>query len=468
MVAASQFLSLSITVESAGLIKPGFTPLIYSYSDVIPPSERVREYSTATIRTDMVADGFVASDPAFLAASAIASQDSKPDSVKVCFSSAALSDWDVDLTVLTAVEDEEITVTIWGENPASAGTMTSETYSRTVPAGSNLIAESNAVAALIAAGIWGVAVWITAVGDGVDTVNIRGQVAMANKILYLDEVANLSVDDVTAVRTGGIGTDLDSNILPVDSDWFYLVPADAGTLDALAASTWANATDGKAASIQSQDSDILAGTGLFADASALDHVWTIGTHSKRRLSLMPAAAVVGRFGSEIPGTTNWSNKSLRGVAASEYTTAEETAIFADGGNIYSGVSVAGTDITDGIYVFGYSLGVSRSFFDIYHLLWAMVVEAQVAIVAEQIASKKIPFSNKGLAQVQGVIKNALTTFEGEDAGLDVDSVFCNVPTFESLATADINNRILRGVTCGGRANGAILQVIASMNLSVSS
>jgi hypothetical protein len=464
MVAASQFLSLSISVESAGLIKPGFTPLIYSYSDVIPPSERVREYSTATVRTQMIDDGFVASDPAFLAASAIASQDSKPDSIKVCFSSAALSDWDVDLTVLTDTTGEEITVTIFGENPAAAGTMTSESYSRTA-VGGGIPAEATALAALITAGIWGAAGWITAVG-AVNDVQLRGAVPLANKILYLDQVANLSVADITTGRAGGIDADLDNNILPIDSDFFQVVLADGGTLDSINLSTWANGTDGKACSIQTQDTGAAAGIGT--TLSALDHVWTILTHSKRRLSLMPAAAAVGRFISETPGTTNWSNKTLRGVAASEYTTAEETALFAVGINIYSGVDVAGVDITDGIYVFGYSLGVNRSFFDIYHLLWAMVVEAQVAIVAEQIASKKIPFNNKGIAQVQGVIKNALTTFEGEDAGLDVDSVFCNVPTFESLASTDINNRILRGVTCGGRANGAILQVVASMNLSVSS
>lgn len=468
MVAASQFISIAVTVESGGLIKPGFTPLLYSYSTVIPPSERVREYSTATVLTAMADDGFVASDPAYLAAAALSSQDSKPDKIKVCYSAAALSDWDVDLTVLTAVEGEEINVTIWGEDPASPGTMTSEAYSRTVPAGSNTTAEATALAALITAGIWGAAAWITAVG-AVAVVQLRGQVAMANKILYLDEVANLTIDDITAVRTGGIAADLTNNIMPVDANWFQLVPCDAGTLDSLAASTWANAQTGKACMIQSQDSDIItAGTGLFADCAALDHVWTMGIHSKRRLSLMPGAGYVGRFIAEGPGTTNWANKALRNVAASEYTTAEEAFVFGDGGNVYSGINLAGTDITTGIVMFGYSLGITRTFFDIYHLLWAMVVEVQTAVIQEQISSKKIPFNDKGIAQIQGVIKTALTRFEGEDAGLDDGSVFCNVPTFESLAAADINNRILRGVTCGGRANGAILQVIASLNMTTSS
>jgi hypothetical protein len=303
----------------------------------------------------------------------------------------------------------------------------------------------------------------------VNDVQLRGQVAMANKILYLDEVSNMTIDDITAVRTGGVAADLTNNILPVDADFFQVFAADAGTLDSLALSTWANATDGKAAMIQTQDSDVLAGaTGLFVDACALDHVWTMGIHSKRRLSLMPGAGYIGRFIAEDPGTTNWANKALRNVAASEYTTAESAAVKADNGNIYSGVSIAGVDITDGVVMFGYSLGTDRAFFDLYHLLWAMVVEVQVAVVAEQISSKKIPFNDKGIAQIQGVIKTALTQFEGEDAGLDVDSVFCNVPTFASLNSVDINNRILRGVTCGGRANGAILQVVASMNLTTSS
>lgn len=459
----SKIIDISVSVEGPGISKPGFgEALLYGYSTVLPASAPVQRISTATWSVDMLALGFVESDPQYLAAQILASQNPKPRSFKVCRATQTPADHDVDLTVTTAAEGEVITVTIYGEDPASAGTITSEVYTRTVPAASTTTAEATAVAALITAGKWGAAGDITAVGSGA-VVQIRGAVGFVGKILYYDVVNNLLVDDVTAART--VGTDLNT-IIAYDPDWYTLVPCDAGTLDQQACSTWAEGQDNKTCFIHSQDSDIWnAGTGIMATLSAANSQETVGVTTKESLHRMPAAAMAGRILAKNPGESQLAFKTLTGVLPSSYTTAESDNAHDSYCNTYEGVSIAGVEVVQGTLFGGWSLGSSETFFDTIRLRDAMVVEVQTELLSLQVSSEKIPYSDAGIATIQASILEALRRFEGENAGFVPGSSFCNVPTAASMSDANRAARRITGVSFGAVENGSIIRVEASGSIS---
>ncbi len=460
----SNIIDIAVSLETPGVGKPGFgTPLLYGSSTVLGPAVPVVEVSTATWSVDLLALGFVASDPVYLAARALASQNPRPNSFKVCYAAQVMGDHDVDLTMLTAVEGETITVTIKGENPSAAGEMTEQTYTRTVPGGSSTTAEATAVAALINAGLWGASGDIVATGVAA-VVEIRAAAPFAGKILYYDDLLNCSLDDVTAART--VATDLDL-ILAYDADWYTLIPVDSGTLDAEACSTWANAQTNKTCIVQTQDADTwTAGTGLVADLKALNHTQSMAIVTKQSLSEMPAAAYAGRFLPETPGTTNWAYKPLTGVTPSRFTSAESGRVHADFGNTYEGVSNAGVEIVSGTLYAGWVLGSSETFMDLIRLRDAMIVEVQTGVVSLQTASRKVPFNDSGIAQIQAAMLEGIRVYEDPDGGFTPGSAFVNVPTAASVSAANKAARTLPGVSFGATANGAIIKVTATGTIAI--
>lgn len=460
----SSIVDISVSVEAPGVSKPGFgTPLLYGYNSVIPASAPVKRYSSATWSIDMLADGFVASDPLYIAARILCSQDPKPRSFKIARATQTPGDHDVDLTVQTAVAGEVITISITGENPSVAGELLTETYSRTVPGASSTTAEATALAALITAGAWGAAGDITATGVGA-VVQIRGQAGFAGKILFYDDVANLLIDDVTAART--VATDL-ATIFAYDPDWYALIPVDSGTLDAIACSAWAEAQDNKICVLQTQDSDVWnAGTGIAATLKALNSQSTLIICTKHGLDEMPAAAVAGRFLPKTPGTEVWAMKALTGVTPSSYTAAQSSNAHDDFCNTYDGITIGGVEAVSGILFGGWSLGSSATFIDMIRLRDAMVVEVQSELLSLQLAADKVPFNDAGIAMVQAAFLAAIRRYEGPSSGLEPGSAFCNVPTAASVSSSDRAARQLPGVSFGARANGAIIKVTASGSISV--
>jgi len=460
----SNIIDISVSLETAGVGKPGFgTPLLYGSSTVVGPSVPVVEIASATWSASLLALGFVASDPVYLAAQALCSQNPRPQSFKVAYAAQVMADHDVDITVQTAVAGEVITVTIVGENPSAAGEMTEETYTRTIPGASSTTAEATAVAALINAGIWGVAGWIVATGNAA-VVEVRGAAPMAGKILYYDDLLNVRIDDVTAART--VATDLDL-ILAYDADWYMLIPCDSGTLDAIACSTWANAHDLKACLIQTQDSDTwAAGTGIVADLKALNHSQTMAIVSKHSLSEMPAAAYAGRFLPEGPGKTNWAYKALTGVTPSRFTEAESGRVHADYGNTYEGVSNAGIEMVVGTLYAGWVLASSQTFMDLIRLRDAMIVEVQAEVVSLQTSSRKVPFNDSGIAQIQAAMLEGIRVYEDPDGGFTPGSAFVNVPKASAVSSVYKAARELPGVSFGATANGAIIKVTATGTIAI--
>jgi hypothetical protein len=458
----SNIVDITISVAAPTVSRIGFgTPAIYAYNIIPVASVPVVQYSTSTWSVDLLADGYNVDDPVYLCAQAIASQEPRPRTFKVIRGAQTFS-FDTDMVPLTFATGETITVTLTGEDPAVANTLISQTYTRACGGGS-IGAECTAVAALIQAGLWGAAGDITAAKGVGDTIEIRAQAPYANQMLYYSGVNNLSIADVTALRT--VATDLDTAIA-FDPDWYMLLCPDCGTLDSIAIATWMSSQTNKKAALQTQDTTVVsAGTGIANTLRLANRSDTGIIYSENSLAENPAAAWAGRHLPETPGTEVWAFKALTGVTPSTLTAAQAAFAHADFCNTYEGVTVGSQTIVSGIGYKGWVSALSESYMDRQRLIDALVAEVQANLVNLFSASRKVPYNDSGIGQVKAALLAAIHTFEGDNAGFVPGSAFCDVPLRADVSAADLAARELNNVTFGADLNGAIMKVTISATLS---
>lgn len=460
----TNIVSVTVSLASAGVSKLGFgEPGVLFYGpDTVPTSnpitdlELVRRYSSSTALTDMQTDGFTATDPVYLAVQSIVSQSPHPSTVKVIRGGSAFTHA-VELTPDTFTSGATISVTL-----SKGGT--SRTYTQTA-GGVSLDAEATALAAAMNADASG---WGT---SGSGELTIAGAtspvtidaVSPANdgEMWYYSSLTNLSLDDVTTDR--GMATDLGAAVA-VDADWYELVLADAfGGAEITAASTWVAAQTNKALSCATQDADVMAGTGIGHDLSALNHTATHLIHSKHSMAEYPGGASAGRFLPLDPGTYARMHKSLTGVTPSRYTSSQLSAIHADYVNTYTGVTAGGVSIVTGNLFKGWASGSSESFIDTNRLIDATVFEVQSRVLAALRTADKIPYTDKGISTIKNEVLSGIRQFQ--PLGYETGSEFCNVPAKSSISSSDIEARDLPDITAGATLAGGIATVVITMQLS---
>jgi hypothetical protein len=121
-------ISVTATLQNPALNRLSFgEPGLYGYVPIatIPATERARRYSTATALSDLLTDGFAASDPIYLAATALCSQSPRPQTFKVLCGRSNFT-FAGRLTCGATPATDTISLTIRGENPAAAGTVLEE------------------------------------------------------------------------------------------------------------------------------------------------------------------------------------------------------------------------------------------------------------------------------------------------------------------------------------------------------
>jgi hypothetical protein len=460
----SNIITATVSLSSPGITRIGFgEPGILFYGPNTVPSanpitdlELVRRYTTSTILTDMVADGFATTDPVYLAAQAVASQNPAPPTIKLIRGGTAFTQ-DVELEVLTDTTGATIAVTI------TKGA-TARTYTQTA-AGGGIPAEATALALLMnndASG-WGSGgsgeLTIAGVGNVVEIDTVSP--ANDGELWYFSAMTNIAIEDVTPDR--GIATDLAAAVL-LDADWYALVLADAfGAIEIQAASTWANAATNKILCASTQDSEVMAGTGIGATLSGLNHTETYLQHSQHSMSQYPAGAAAGRFLPLDPGTEMWAHKSLTGVTPSQYTQAQVTAMTADYVNMYTGVTIGGIEVVAGNLFKGWNSGSSEGFIDTTRLIDALVVEVQTRVLSVLRSSDKVPYTDAGISSIKSAVLAGIRVFQPE--GFEVGSEFVNVPLKSSISAVDIAARDLPDVVFGATLAGGIATVVITGQIS---
>jgi hypothetical protein len=445
---------VTISVGSPSITRLGFgEPGIFGYvpTTVIAASAKTKRYSTSTGLVDLVADGFATTDPVYLAAQAVAAQTPRPPTFKIlCGRSTFTHDFDIAPSTFEAGETIEFTLTKGG---------VSRTYTRTA-AGGSLAAEATAIAALLEADVlgWGAAgntVEFVSAGVG-DVVQVRAVVPGPgeNGLWYVSARTNCTYTDQSADR--GIAAEMTA-ILAADADWYMLIPADAfGAAELALLATSIQSATNKTMCAMSQDAAVIAGTGIGATLVAADRTRTMMTYSGASLKTYLSAGIAGRFLPETPGSEAWMYKSISGPIPDALTTSESSLAHADYTNTYEGISVGGVTVVNGNLYKGWTCGSSETFIDQIRLIDALVFEVQSRVLALFRASRKVPYTDKGIGQIKGAVLAAIRAYQPN--GFVTGSEFCEVPKAADISAIDKATRTLPDVVFGATLSGAIATV----------
>lgn len=405
------------------------TPLVMGFHTVFP--ERTRIYTSVAA---MITDGFVTTDPEVAAVTALFSQNPRPTRVIVGRRENP-TDMSVKLTPIVK-NDTSYDVTING----TVFTFLSDATATDVEITAGLEIAINAGSEPV-----------TAV-DNVGTLNLDADVAGDLFTLEVDR-GLLTQDDETAEA----GIVADYLAIQVDNDDFYAVlPTSHATLEIEALAVTIEAQK-KIMLFASADDDILTGVGVMADLKTSGFVRTIGMYHPKPQQY-GGAGWAGKLLPLDPGSATWKFKTIAGLDVVSLTETEQTNVLDDNGNIY--VEVAGISITCN------GTSASGEFIDITRGIDEFEQRLQERIFGVLANLPKLPFTNQGIAVVEGEIRaqqqEAITS--GVFAADPAPTV--TVPDASDVSVTDKANRLLPDVGFTATLAGAIHAVEIDGTVSV--
>lgn len=426
----SEHVSLTITEDSVGVARAGFgVPLIPSYS--ASWVERVRSYASIA---EVAADGFATDSPEYLAANAMFAQSPHPKTVKI--GRCALAPTQSYTLVPIAHDSHTYSITVKGED------VTEETVTFT--------SDSDATVAEICAGLETalnavVGKNFTAVDNTTD-VTVTGDNAGD---WFSLEVA--SVDDIDIVQDHadpGIATDLAAIALE-DNEWYGLCTTFNSESYCKATAAWVESAKKLYICDTNESATITVASdgtqGLLDDLMTLAYARTAGIYHPSPAA-MAAAAWLGKCLPVEPGGQTWAYKTLAGVAAVNLTSTHRANIIARNASWYQ--AKAGVNITfAGTTADGDYIDATRG--DDW------LEDDMTKSVFETFAGEsKVPFTDEGVAQIEGVVRGSLQ--RAEDKGILVEgSSVVTVPKVADVPTADKTARNLPDVKFSATRAGAI-------------
>jgi hypothetical protein len=392
----------------------------------------------------MVSDGFAVTDPVYLAATAIWSQNPRVPYLKVGKQQLAT----VQVLTLTCLSTSATDTYQFQIRPAGGSFLTPHASpSSGIP--------STGVPATDAATI---AAAITALSIPHLTVSVSGAVitlTMAAGYLLdlVFDLAHMSFADTTA--DPGVATDL-AAIIGADNNWYGLVLTSNSPAEVLAAASWVEA-NGKFFTPNCSDTAIgiaYPGTGpgdVFYQLQQHSYERTGGLFSASQLLSYSGAAWQGRLFPTVAGSESWAFKTLANVLVDNLTDGVIHIVEGKNASVYT--PIFGLNLTQ----FGKTAG--GEWLDITRGTDALTNYLQVQVLAVQAnASKKIPFTDAGIDVFRSTISAALTVY------VNLGFLAANPAPYVSLPTAaqvDPVNRAKRNLPlCSFSANlaGAINSV----------
>ncbi len=426
--------SVAVTVTDKAPTKASFgIPLLAGYHTAW--LDYVREYSEAD---DMLDDGFVATDPLYLAALVLKSQEPAPPRFKIGRLATAFTQT-VNLLPI-------VTTTGYVYNFTIAGTPI--TY--TVLGGATTTTVATALELLVEA-VTGIT--SSSAGPVVTSVSAAG---VLNSYAW---ARGLDVIDITA--DPGIAADL-ALIAAEDSDWYGLaLVCPNSDLIVKAAALWIEAQS-KIFVPQLCDWDVIdAGqTGdTGSDLKLLSYarcpwIW----HRFIGGSEWASVAWLGIQLAPDPGSATAAHKTLAGVSADDLRTGELTAIQNKNGTWYT--------TKHGIAITFEGKAPGGRFIDATRFIDWLIETIQVDVFSLLVNNPKLPYDNSGIQVVKSTVEIGL--YKGQKVGgiaLSPEPIV-TVPDVLDTDVADRALRILRDVKFNCRLAGALHRVVVSGTVSV--
>lgn len=438
-MAIEDIVSVTITTETARVSQAGFgVPLIAAYHTKWP--ERVRTYTSSSVLSTMVLEGFAVTDPAYLAMTAMVSQSPRPKNVKIGRRSEGAWTQIVRITPTAAVNDTEYAVSVNG----TTRTYTSDGSATMAEICTGLAAAISADAGITASGVSGTHIDCTS--DNPLTIHTYEYI--------VGELENFSILDVTAEQN--IATDLNL-IRAADSDWYGLVIDSPSSLEIADAAAWAE-TQRVIFVPQSADTDVLTSstTDLFSDLQDLSYARTVPVYHHVQ-DQYAGAGWLALMLTYQPGQATWNFKTVAGVSVSTLTATQVSNLKAKSANFYT--TVGGRNIMqDGV-------SSAAEFADITVFVDWLRARITERIFALLVNLAKLPYTDASVDLVKSEIYAQCK--QGVDRGGLVDgSVVVDAPLVSEISAVDRAARTLPDVTFSARLAGAIHSIEIRGNLTV--
>lgn len=437
-------ISLSISVQSTTLTRAGFgVPAILDFTTVFT-DERVREYTSLSA---MVTDGFATTDLAYVAANKIFSQNPRPTKVKV-FRRLRAPTQLMELTPTTAVS-----TTYSFSASITGGTYQQVSYTSSATA--NAAEIINGLTAAVAA----LSSYSGNVVASNQTTKLRVVAATAGKYFSLSECSSTFSAVVDDTANVSIATDL-SDCEDEDNDYYGLITTSKGQDEIVAL----------AAAVETRRRYMVAGTmdtDTYGTSTLTDTAGLLKASSYKRSSVFVQknkhmeqgdAAVLGRWLPYQPGSETMNLKDLSGVETDTYTDTQFSNLTLKNALFYK--TIANVD------VLFWGKSAQGQFMDTTRFIDWLYANIQEDLFVLLSSNSKIPFTDAGIAQVEGIIRSVLA--KGISVGGLAEDPAPNVivPLAADVATADKASRTLTPITFTATLAGAVHTVTITGTVSV--
>ena len=422
------------------IVLAALAPTVTAFGNVMVASLTLDSSFTDTVRTytsqeEVDADETALGATCYALVSSIFEQENTPAAVKVGKLTPLVAE--VNTLTITAVgtTGQEWIVSVLGEEVSyevQGGDAVGDVAS-------GLATLINAISGVSAAAV-GAALTITAATAGQPLDTLVTGVASNGTYTLTDATALVSV-----------GTGLDA-IEAADSNWFYLLLENRGAINIGVAAEWVQGKE-KLFIAETVDAAVLAGTsGNIAEVLQAEEYQNVGIVYHDDSAEFPAAAWVGRLAGYGPDSTAavWHNMPLTGITEVGATATQASTL--------NGLNANWFDDLRGNGVMNPGKACDGTYLDLVVLKYWLTADIRQKLAnfltRTSNRGERVPYTNGGIAQCQGIISGALGTAQeiGHLASFNVPDV-----RVADVSSVDRAARILR-LTFTAEPSGAVREL----------
>lgn len=434
-MALDDLVNITISRQTASVSRAGFgTGLILGPH--LNFLDRVKYYSKSSYATEMVADGFELTDDLYLAVAAYFSQSPSPTQVAV-----------------GRVNASRRTITVNAAQNTTTYSVFIESVTPGTPLEITFVSDADATTTEIATGL------AAAINGSAEAANVTA--TPSTNTIQIDQdgtdpfVVTLGQQSSDMELSGAQGTieapDVALAAIALeDSDWYAIAYVDRTAANQALVAAWVESNT-KLYIAASADSNIInqnSGTDTTSIAytvSAASYVRTAVIYNALAATTFPDAAWLGRCLPLDAGSITWAYKTLAGITPDSLTTTQRNNALAKYANVYE--TVAGVSITQ----FGTTGG--NEYLDITRGIDWLQSTMQADIYTRLVQQDKIPYTDKGIASIEALVRAALEA--GIERNFIAEITSISVPTAASVSTANKASRLLQDVEFTALLAGAI-------------
>lgn len=247
----------------------------------------------------------------------------------------------------------------------------------------------------------------------------------------------------------------------VDEDWYCVAIESRADSDILAVAGWVEARNKTfvAATNQADVLNIAVTTDVASLLLLASMSRTAVIYAANALTEWPDTAWAGGQLPNDPGSVSWSYKRVPGATGSVFTAAQIDAL--EEKRVTRIENIQGLVRTVG----GYTSDAGAYMDIIRGVDWLKQTMAEDVFIA-MVNNKKIPYTNAGVAIIEGVVRARLQAAIGQNVLVDDENLTVSTPNVLEVSETDRGNRLLPDVSFTARLAGAIHRVVIRGVVSV--